>query len=111
MKLIIAVIKPEQLPAVKKSLFDAEIRHLTAMPVMGTASRSEQHMYRGVKKEVSLFNRVRVEIGVNDSKLETAIDAISEGCMDSGGSGKIMVTELNDVITVWTGKRGPRALH
>ena len=40
MKLIIAVIKPEQLPAVKKSLFDAQVKHFTAVPVMGTASRT-----------------------------------------------------------------------
>jgi nitrogen regulatory protein PII len=109
-KLVIAVIKPEQLPAVKKSLFDAQIRHMTAMPVMGTATRTEQSMYRGVQREVSLFSRVRVEIAVNDAQLETAIEAISAGAMDSGGSGKILVTELTDAVTVWTGLRGPRAL-
>jgi nitrogen regulatory protein PII len=109
-KLVIAVIKPEQLPAVKKSLFEAQIRHMTAMPVMGTATRTEQSMYRGVQREVSLFNRVRVEIAVNDAQLETAIEAISAGAMDSGGSGKILVAELTDAVTVWTGLRGPRAL-
>jgi nitrogen regulatory protein PII len=111
MKLLIAVIKPEQLPSVKQSLFDAQVRHFTAMPVLGTAPRTEQSMYRGVKKETSLFNRMRLEIALNDSQLERAIEAISEGCMASGGSGKIMVTELADVVTVWSGQRGPRALH
>jgi nitrogen regulatory protein PII len=37
MKMIVAVIKPEQMPAVKQALFDAEIRHMTATSVMGTA--------------------------------------------------------------------------
>jgi nitrogen regulatory protein P-II 1 len=111
MKLIIAVIKPEQLPAVKDALFDAEVRHFTAMPVLGTASRTEQSTYRGVKKETSMFSRVRLEIALNDARLEPAITAISDGCMKSGGSGKIMVADLSDVVTVWTGKRGPRALH
>jgi nitrogen regulatory protein PII len=83
---------------------------MTAMPVMGTATRTEQSMYRGVQREVSLFSRVRVEIAVNDAQLETAIEAISAGAMDSGGSGKILVTELTDAVTVWTGLRGPRAL-
>lgn len=110
MKLVIAIIKPEQLPAVKKSLFDAQIRHMTAMPVMGTATRTEQSMYRGVQREVSLFSRVRVEIAVNDARLEAAIEAISAGAMESGGSGKILVTELHEAVTVWTGLRGPRAL-
>ena len=49
MKMIIAVINPEQLPAVKQALFDAEIRHMTATSVLGTAPRTEQQMYRGVK--------------------------------------------------------------
>ncbi len=111
MKMIIAVIKPEQLPAVKQALFDAEIRHMTATSVLGTAPRTEQHMYRGVKKEVSLLKRVRLEVAVNDANLERAIEAISRGCMESGGAGKIFVTELHDVVTVWTGERGSRALY
>ena len=74
MKLVIAVIRPEQLPAVKQALFDAQIQHLTATTVMGTAPKSEQQMYRGVQREVSLFRRIEVKVAVNDSQLETAID-------------------------------------
>lgn len=111
MKMVIAVIRPEQLPAVKKALFDAQIRHMTATTVQGTGTRTEQRMYRGVAKEVSLFRRVRIEIAVNDDRVETAIQAISEGAHASGGWGHIFVTELAEVVTVWTGERGPRALH
>ena len=111
MKMIVALIKPEQLPAVKQALFDAEIRHMTATSVMGTAPRTEQQMFRGVKKEVSLLKRVRLELAVNDANLERAMEAISRGAMESGGSGKVFVTELVDVMTVWTGERGTRALY
>ena len=62
MKMIVAVIKPEQLPAVKQALFDAEVRHMTATSVLSTAPRTEQQMFRGVKKEVSLLKRVRLEV-------------------------------------------------
>ena len=111
MKLIVAVIRPEQLPSVKQALFDAQIRHMTATTVQGTGTRSEQRMYRGVAKEVSLFRRVRLEVAVNEDRLEKAIQAISEGARDSGGWGHIFVTELADAMTIWTGERGPRALH
>ena len=67
MKMIVALIKPEQLPSVKQALFDAEVRHMTATSVMGTASRTEQQTYRGVKKEVSLFQRIRLEVAVNEA--------------------------------------------
>jgi nitrogen regulatory protein PII len=110
MKLVVAVIRPEQLPAVKQALFDAQIRHLTATSVMGTAPKSEQQMYRGVQREVSLFQRVRVELAVNDAQVETAIDAISRGAHETGGWGRIMVQPLEDIVTIWTGVRGPRAL-
>jgi nitrogen regulatory protein P-II 1/nitrogen regulatory protein P-II 2 len=109
-KLLIAVIRPEQLPAVKQALFDSQIQHLTATTVMGTAPKSEQQMYRGVQREVSLFRRVRVEVAVNDAELETAIDAISRGAHETGGWGRIMVQPLEDIVTIWTGVRGPRAL-
>ena len=110
MKLIVAVIRPEQLPSVKKALFDAQIRRLTATTVMGTAPQTEQPMYRGVQREVSLFPRIRVELAVNDSEVETAIDAISRGAHETGGWGRIIVQPLDDVVTIWTGVRGPRAL-
>jgi nitrogen regulatory protein P-II 2 len=110
MKLVIAMIRPEQLPAVKQALFDSQIRHITASTVMGTAPKSEQQMYRGVQREVSLFRRVRVELAVNDAQVETAIDAISRGAHETGGWGRIMVQPLEDVVTIWTGVRGPRAL-
>jgi nitrogen regulatory protein PII len=67
-------------------------------------------MFRGVQREVSLFRRVRVEVAVNDSQVEAAIDAISQGAHEMGGWGRIFVQPLDDVVTIWTGERGPRAL-
>ena len=61
MKMVVALIRPEQLPSVKQTLFDAQIRHMTATTVQGTGTRTEQSMYRGVAKEVSLF-RLRLEL-------------------------------------------------
>ena len=110
MKLVVTYIRPEQLPAIKAELYAAEIRHMTAISVLGTAPKTEQQMFRGVKREVELLRRVRVEIAVHDAKLETAIDAISRGAMESGGYGKIFVTELQDVVKIYTGERGTRAL-
>ncbi len=110
MKLVIAVIRPEQLPAVKQALFDVQIRRITATTVMGTAPQTEQQMYRGVQREVSLFPRIRVELAVNDSELETAIEAISRGAHETGGWGRILVQPLEEVVTIWTGVRGSRAL-
>jgi nitrogen regulatory protein PII len=110
MKMIMTYIRPEQLPDIKEALFEAEIRHFTATTVMGTANKTEQQMYRGVEKEVSMFKRVKLEIIVNPSLLETAINAISRGAMKSGGYGKLFVSDIGEVVKIWTGERGTGAL-
>jgi nitrogen regulatory protein PII len=110
MKMVVAVIRPEQLPAVKDALFEADFQKLTATTVMGTAPKTEQQMFRGVRREVTLFRRVRVEVAVRDALVERAIEAITRGAKETGGWGHIFVTEISEVVKIWTGERGPRAL-
>jgi nitrogen regulatory protein P-II 1 len=104
------MLRPEQLPAVKDALFDAQIHRFTAMNVLGTAPRAEQLTFRGVEKQVSLFHRLRLEIIVNDSMVEKAIAAISQAGNETGGHGRIFVIELQDSVVVWNGMRGPQTL-
>jgi nitrogen regulatory protein PII len=79
--------------------------------VKGTVTRTEQQQFRGVKKEVSLVDRIRLELAVNDATVERAVEAITRGAKESGGSGKIFIMDLHDTVTVWTGERGSRALY
>ena len=110
MKLIIAYLHPEQLPAVKESLANAEIQRFTVMTVLGTVPKAEQVMYRGVEHESSMVNRLRVEIAAKASEVDTAVTAIAEGAKESGGHGRVLVTGLDDVLLVWDEKRGEEAL-
>lgn len=110
MKIITAFIRPEQLPDIKEALLEADIRHFTATTVMGTAPETEQQMFRGVGREVTLFRRVRLEVAVQDDQVETVISAVSKGAKESGGYGKIFVTELQDVVKIYTDERGEEAL-
>lgn len=110
MKMITAFIRPEQLPDIKEALLEADVRHFTATTVMGTAPETEQQMFRGVGKEVTLFRRVRLEVATQDDKIETVIGAISKGAKESGGYGKIFMTELQDIVKIFTDERGEEAL-
>ena len=110
MKLVVALIRPEQLPAIKQSLYEADFHQLTATSVMGTAPRTEQQMYRGVERKVSLFRRVRVEIAVRDSMVEAAVKANESGAKETGGWGRILIVDLHDAVTIWTGERGEQAI-
>ena len=110
MKLVVALIRPEQLPAIKQSLHEAQFQQLTAMSVMGTAPRTEQQMYRGVERKASLFRRVRVEVAVQDSQVDAAIKAIESAAKETGGWGRIIVIDLHDAVRIWTGERGEQAI-
>ena len=111
MKMVVAIVQPQQLPAVKKALFDAQIKHLMATNILGTAPEgAEVHSFRGVAHEVSLFQRVRIELALREELVEVAVDAIEQAASDTGGYGIIFVTELHDVVLVATGERGNRAL-
>jgi nitrogen regulatory protein P-II 2 len=111
-KMVVAVIQPHQLPAVKRALFDVQIRHLTCTNVLGTAPEgAARRVFRGVPHDVSLFQKVRVELALPETMVEPAIEAITRGGRESGGFGIIFVTELHDAINVRTGQRGMLAIQ
>lgn len=112
MKMIVTIIQPQQLPAVKKALFEAQIKHLTCTNILGTAPEgAEVHMFRGIPHEVSLFQKVRVELPLREEMVDRAINAIMQGAKDSGGFGVIFVTELYDAIVIQSGERGEQAVQ
>ncbi|MFT5733433.1 MAG: nitrogen regulatory protein PII [Planctomycetota bacterium] len=110
MKMIVALLRSEQLPFVKQSLYDMHIRQFTVTTTLGTATKSEQQSYRGVKREVSLTQRIRLELVLNDAQVDTAVRGIRAGAKESGGWGRIFVLPVEDSITIWTGERGPNTL-
>jgi nitrogen regulatory protein P-II 1 len=110
MKLIIAYIRQEQLPAIKESLADSEIFHFSVMPILGTAPRAEQRTFRGVEQKINLFKRMRMELYARDADVERYIEAISNGAMEIGGAGRIFILDVVDAVKIWTGERGDRAI-
>ena len=110
MKMVVALLRSAQLPFVKQALFDMHIRQFTVPTTLGTAPRTEQQKLRGVKREVSLFQRVRLELVLNDAQVDPAVEAISSGAQESGGWGRIFVLPVEDSIKIWTGERGPNTL-
>ena len=111
MKLVIAIFQPIQLPAVKRALKEAGFEHLSCTNILGTVpNMHEPLLFRGVEHEITLFQKIRVEIAVNDESVEQLIDAMIEGGRATGGAGLIFVTELHDCIVVKTGERGPAQL-
>ncbi len=112
MKLITAIIQPEKLDEVKKSLLESGISKMTVSTVHGCGQQAGYNeSYRGSIIEVNLLKKVQIEIAVNANFVETCIEAIIKGARtDTIGDGKIFVRDLVDCIRIRTGERGEAAI-
>ena len=112
MKLIIAVIKPDRLEAIKKELYDAEVNLITVSEVLGHGRQMGiTEVYRGVKEMGNLLRKVQILIGVNDSFVEPTIKAILRGGQTGEiGDGKIFVLPLEECVRIRTEERGSEAI-
>ena len=112
MKLVIAYIQPEMLDDVKDSLVSQGITKMSVTNSLGCGQQmGYQETYRGVRTEVNLLKKTRLEIAVNDDFLEPTIDAIIEAARTGEiGDGKIFVQDLVDCIRIRTGERGGAAI-
>ena len=112
MKLIIAYIQPHKLESVKKSLYDAKVPKMSATNALGCGQQAGyEESYRGVKFEVNLLKKVRLEIAVNEDFVEKTIEAIVAGSRTGEiGDGKIFVLDLGECVRIRTGERGRDAI-
>jgi nitrogen regulatory protein P-II 1 len=112
MKLIIAYIQPHKLDDVKKALWQSEVYRISVTNALGCgAQKGYQESYRGIKFDVNLLKKVRLEIAVNEDFVEKTIDAIITGAKTGTiGDGKIFVLDLCECMRIRTGERGKRAI-
>lgn len=115
MKLIIAIIQPNHLEAVKAALTEVEVFRLTVMDCQGFGrQKGHAEVYRGHEIAVNLVRKVQLQIAVNDPFVEPTINAIIKGGRtgESGeiGDGKIFVLPMDDCIRIRTGERGSEAI-
>ncbi|MEX2112953.1 MAG: P-II family nitrogen regulator [Pirellulales bacterium] len=115
MKLIVAIIQPTRLEAVKTALTEVEVFRLTVMDVQGFGrQKGHTEVYRGHEIAVNLLRKVQLQIAVNDQFVEPTINAIIKGGRTGAsgeiGDGKIFVLPLEDCIRIRTGERGGEAI-
>jgi nitrogen regulatory protein P-II 2 len=112
MKLIIAIIKPERLEAVRDALYKADVNLMTVNEVLGHGRQmGVTEVYRGVKEMGNLLRKIRLEIAVNENFVEPTINAIMKGGRTGAiGDGKIFVLDLSACIRIRTGERGEEAI-
>jgi nitrogen regulatory protein P-II 1 len=112
MKLIIAVVRPEKLSDVVKSIFAADIRGLTVSRVQGHGGETEfVETYRGSKVKMELSEKVRLEIGVSEPFVEATVEAIMTGARTGDvGDGKIFVMPVEKIYRIRSGEEDRAAV-
>ena len=113
MKLIIAIVQPEELPDIKEELLKRKIYKFTVSSAKGQGKEIPvQEVYRGISHEISLLTKIRLEIAVNDDYVDNAVEAITAVAKkpDNKGRGKIFVLPIEECIRIRTDEKGPEAI-
>ncbi len=115
MKLVIAVIQPTKLSAVREALEKIEVMRLTICDAQGFGrQRGQAETFYGCEYATRLLRKVVLEIIVNDDFLERTIDTIvgtaRTGSDGTIGDGKIFVLPAEQAIQINDAARGPGAV-
>jgi len=112
MKTILAIVKPFKLEDVKEELTKIGIEGMTVSEVMGFGrQKGHKEVYRGAEYVVDFLPKIKVEIVVDDDRVEPVLEAIQAAAKTGKiGDGKIFVLPVLEAIRIRTGEKGPQAL-
>jgi nitrogen regulatory protein P-II 2 len=112
MKLVMAVIKPFRLDAVREALTSLGIEGLTVSEVKGFGRQKGQtEIYRGAEYAVNFLPKLKVEVVVKDGDTDRVVDAIAAAAKTGQiGDGKIFVGPVEQVMRIRTGETDAEAL-
>ena len=112
MKKIEAIIRPFKLEDVKVALVNAGIVGMTVSEVRGFGRQKGQvERYRGSEFTVEFLQKLKVEVVVDNDKVNSVIEAI-RGAAKTGeiGDGKIFISSIDSVVRIRTGDLDKNAL-
>ena len=112
MKKIEAIIKPFKLDEVREALSEIGVSGRTVTEVKGFGrQKGHTELYRGAEYVVDFLPKVKIEIVVAATLVESAIEAIVRAARTGKiGDGKVFVTNVEQVIRIRTGETGEAAI-
>lgn len=105
MKKVEAIIRPFKLEDVKVALVNAGIVGMTVSEVRGFGRQKGQvERYRGSEFTVEFLQKLKLDVVVDDDRVETVVNAIQEAARTGEiGDGKIFISTIETVIRIRTG--------
>lgn len=112
MKMVMAIFKPFKLDEVRDALTSLGIQGLTVSEVKGFGRQKGQtEIYRGAEYAVSFLPKVKIEVVIDDSMVERAVETIRKAAGTGKiGDGKVFVYDLERVVRIRTGELDADAL-
>ena len=112
MKKIDAIIKPFKLENVKEALAAVGVEGMTVTEVKGFGrQKGHTEIYRGSEYTADFLPKIKLEIVLDDDRVQNAIDAIVKSAKtDKIGDGKVFVSSVEEVTRIRTGETGAEAV-
>ena len=112
MKKIEAIIKPFKLEPVKEALVRAGIHGMTIQEVKGFGrQKGHQEVFRGAEYTVDFLPNVLISIIVEDNLVDDIVEVVlEEGRTGNIGDGKIIITNVEQIVRIRTGEKGEAAV-
>jgi nitrogen regulatory protein PII len=111
-KMLVAIIKPFRLDAVREALADIGVQGMTVTEVRGFGrQKGHTELYRGAEYTVDLLPKIKLEVALAPDMVDKAIDAVMKSAKTGQiGDGKIFVYDLGQTVRIRTGETGPGAV-
>ena len=108
MKKIEAIIRHERLQEVQDALDQLGVSGLTVSEVVGCGrQKGYTEQYRGVRANISLLPKIKVESVVPSDIVDSAVEAIVANARTGAvGDGRVFVYEVEQAIRIRTGEDG-----
>ncbi|MEI7520857.1 MAG: P-II family nitrogen regulator [Thermoleophilia bacterium] len=108
MKKIEAFIRHEAFDEIRDKLAAMGLPSMSISEVKGSGRQGGYtESYRGAKTTIFMRPKLKLEIALDDSDVERAVDVILEHAhTGEPGDGKIFIIPLDDAVRVRTGERG-----
>ena len=112
MKLVVAVIKPHQVEAVKDALHAIDVNGITLTEAHGHGrQRGHSEVYRGGEYTVDFIPKVEMTVLVTDDQVEAVAGTIVEAARTGTiGDGKLWVIPVETAVRIRTGEVGDAAV-
>src|SRR6201989_1289042 len=112
MKKIEAIVKLFKMEDVKEALGEIGIEGMTVSEVKGFGrQKGHTEIYRGSEYTVDFLPKIKLEIVVADSVVDSAVGAIIKAAKTGKiGDGKVFVSNIEQSVRIRTEEKGEQAL-